>query len=271
MTREQNFQYEMFVRVRDYGIAERDLFPESSTGGLAFARVTAAVAAIDEALKNRALASRTAVAVKAETREALFDYMKDVAQCGRRVTRTEPGRSPFRMPRRRTLAVGLSAARAMIEEARKRQDQFVELGLPPALISDFQELVDRLQYAVDYRISGEALRRQAREGLKTALAQGLDVIRDLDVVVMMATRQDPTEFAVYQSARYIEGPRRRSRTAEKPAVAGQAEEASDRKAAARRRRSRAARRRRAKVARHCRHGRVRPKDGDGDESQGTGH
>src|SRR4029078_5882861 len=94
MTREQNFQYEMFVRVRDYGIKQRGLFPESSTGGRAFARLTATMAALDEHLKNRALASQAARGVKAQTREALFDYMRDVAQAGRRVTRAEPGSSP---------------------------------------------------------------------------------------------------------------------------------------------------------------------------------
>src|SRR4051794_11088710 len=94
MTREQNFQYEMFVRVRDYGIEQHGLFPEPSTGGRAFARLTATMAAIDEHLKNRALGSATAGGVKAATRAALFDYMKGFAQVGRRVTRPEPGRSP---------------------------------------------------------------------------------------------------------------------------------------------------------------------------------
>ena len=46
MNRNQRFRYEMFVRVRSFGVANRDQFPESSTGGKALALVEAAVAAI---------------------------------------------------------------------------------------------------------------------------------------------------------------------------------------------------------------------------------
>ena len=40
-------QYEMFVRVRDFGLAQGDRFPESTLGGDAFAAVDAAVDALN--------------------------------------------------------------------------------------------------------------------------------------------------------------------------------------------------------------------------------
>ena len=58
MTRRQRYRYEMFVRVRDFGRASQDLFPASSTGGQAFGRVIAAVAAIEDHLTKRDLARR---------------------------------------------------------------------------------------------------------------------------------------------------------------------------------------------------------------------
>ena len=205
MTREQRFKYKMFVRVRDYGAAHTELFPESSTGGRTFARVTAAVAAIDEHLKNGVVATAEARKVKAATRAAVFDYMKTVALAARRVTRPEPGASPFRMPRRRSLKAEIATARAFIEEAEKRQDLFVGFGLPPSFLSDFRALVGDLQQAVDVRLNSKTGRRQARAGIRTTLAQGLEAIRDLDAIVAIATRQDPVAFAAWQSARHIEG------------------------------------------------------------------
>lgn len=205
MTREQRFRYEMFVRVRDFGAAHQDLFPESSTGSQTFARVTAAVAAIDEYQKNHVLGLAEARRVKAATRAAVFDYMKAIAQAARRVTRPEPGENPFRLPRRRTLARELATARAFIEEAAGRQDAFVRFGLPPGFISEFRALVDQLQQAVDVRLSSKTVRRHARAGIETAVSDGLDAVRDLDVVVTLATRQDPTRFAAWHAARHIEG------------------------------------------------------------------
>ena len=220
MTRNQRFKYEMFVRVRDYGTAHTELFPESSTGGQTFAQVTATVAAIDEHLKNRVLATAEARRVKAATRAAVFDYMKTIALAARRVTRRETGTSPFRMPRRRSFKVEISTARAFIEEAERRRDQFLRLGLPETFISDFRARVDALQQAVDVRLNSKTMRRQARAGIQTSLAEGLEAIRDLDAIMAIATRQDHVAFAAWQSARRIEGQRTSSSGAVKPPVAG---------------------------------------------------
>ena len=80
-----------------------------------------------------------------------------------------------------------------------------------------------------------------REGQRTfryaSLSAGLDIIRDLDVVVMRATRHDPVEFDVYQAARRIEGQRSSSREKEKPPAVAPEGEASDRKTARKRRRN----------------------------------
>ena len=219
MKREQRFRSEMFVRVRDYGTAHKDLFPESSTGGHKFAQVTAAVAAIDGHLENRVVADADARGVKAEPREVVFAYRKTLAQAGRRITRPEAGQSRFRMPRRRTLKAEISTARVFIEEAAQRQEQFVKLGLPPTFISDFTRLVDTFQQVVDARLSSKTVRREALAGIDSTLARGLDVIRDLDIVVAIATQQDPNLFASYQSARRIDGLSPSSRkAAEPPAV-----------------------------------------------------
>jgi hypothetical protein len=86
-----------------------------------------------------------------------------------------------------------------------RHHQFIQLGLPPTFLSDFQALVDGLQRAVDVRLSSKTVRGLAQAGIADTLRQGLDVIRDLDAIVAVATRQDPVRFAAWRSARRIEG------------------------------------------------------------------
>lgn len=205
MTRDQRFRYEMFVRVRDFGAARTALFPESSRSGQTFARVAAAVAAIEEHRKNHVVATAEARRVKAATRAAVFDYMKTIALAARRVTRPDVRESPFRVPRRRNLERELATARAFIEEAEKRRGEFVGFGLPPTFIGDFRVLVDNLQQAVNVRLSSKTVRREASTGTRTTLVRGFDAIRDLDVLVAMATREDPTTFAAWSAARRIEG------------------------------------------------------------------
>ncbi len=56
------------------------------------------------------------------------------------------------------------------------------------------------------RPSSRTVRRKAQAGIATALAEGLDAARDLDVIVAIATRQaGPTTYAGWTSARRIEG------------------------------------------------------------------
>lgn len=210
MDRDQRFRYEMFVRVRDFGAAHRELFPESSVGGQLFTEVAAAVAAIEEHLTKHALGAAGARRVKTMTRRAVSERMKTLALVGRRVARPEMAVDPFRLPRRRSIAVQVSAARAMLQEAEKRQDEFVRFGLPPTFLGDFRTAIDDLQQAAEMRVNSNTVRREATAGLETTLANGLEVIRDLDAVVTVTTRNNPVVFAAWQAARHIEGLRRSS-------------------------------------------------------------
>jgi hypothetical protein len=206
MTRQQRFKYEMFVRVRDFGTAHAALFPEASKGGKAFARVLSAVAAIDEHAKNHVLGRAEARRIKEATRESVFEYLKTIAAAARRVTRVESSVNPFVLPTRRSLAAELATARAFMEAAATRRAEFEQFGLPATFISDFRALVDQLRQAADVRLSSKTVCRKAQAGIATALDQGLDAARDLDVIVAIATRQsDPTTFAAWTSARRIEG------------------------------------------------------------------
>jgi hypothetical protein len=205
MNRNQRYKHEMLVRVRDFGVAHSELFPESSPGGDKFAQVTAAVAAIDEHLKNRALGKAGARGVKPFTRATVFSYLKTLAKAARRITRTERDVNPFLLPRRRTLKVEVATARAFLEEAEKRQAQFVGIGLPPTFISDFRALVNELEQAVDTRLNSKTMRGHAQAGIAAAVRQGLEIVRDLDVIVEIAMRQNEVLAATWRTARRIEG------------------------------------------------------------------
>lgn len=223
MTKEQRFRYEMFVRVCDFGVAHAALFPEASRGGQALARVGAAIREVDEHTKNHVLGRAVGRRIKAETRAAVFEYLKMIAAVAQRMARSEPGVSPFLLPTHRSLAGELSTARAFIEAAATRQAEFEQFGLPPTFIGDFQALVEQLQQAVNVRLGSRTLRRKAMAGIRTALAHGLDAICELHIIVSIATRQDPTTFEAWTSARRVRAsgpapsnrwsrPRRRSRS-----------------------------------------------------------
>lgn len=205
MNKSQRYRYEMFGRVSGFGADHQDLFPEPSTAREWFKQVAAAVAAIDGYLKQRVLARTEARRVKAATRVAVYEYMKTIAHVARRIVRGESGENPFAMPGRRTIQAVLSTARAFVDEATKRQEQFVRYGLPPAAIGEFQALVDTLQRAAMTKQTSRTSRDEVQAAIQSTLEHGLEVIRDLDAAVAVATREDPVRLAAWRTARRIEG------------------------------------------------------------------
>lgn len=222
MKKVQRFKYEMFVRVRDFGAEHASLFPEGTIGGQAFARVLAAADAFEEQLKQHVLGQGEARRIKAATRDAVFDQLKTIAAAARRLTRAEAGANPFQLPSRRNLASVLSTARAFMQSAESRKAEFEKFGLPPTFIADFGAQVDKLQQAADVRLSAKTARGRAQAGIERALADGLDAVRDLDVVVAIATRQaDRLTYAAWTAARRIEG-QNRAAAVEEAAAASEA-------------------------------------------------
>lgn len=154
MTQVQKRKYETFVRVRDYGMAHKELFPESSQGGQAFGQM----ATIDDLLEARMLARAEARRVKSTTRAMASESLKTIAHAARRAARPETENHPFHIPRRRSLTVVIATARTFIDAARKQQELFARFDLPPAFISDLEQLTDALQRNVDDRLSSKSTR-----------------------------------------------------------------------------------------------------------------
>ncbi|MCC7010425.1 MAG: hypothetical protein IT184_16570 [Acidobacteria bacterium] len=205
MTRTQRYKHEMLVRVRDFGIAHRDRFPGSSTGGELFDQVAAVVQTIDAHLRGRLLGETGGRRISPRTRALVRARMKTIARAGRRVTREERRPNPFRLPARRTLKVDVATARVFVEEARTREEAFGRFGLPQSYFSAFAALVDELEQAIDARLSSKTVRGHAKAGGTVAVRQGLELVRDLDVIVEVATQQDPALADAWKTARHIEG------------------------------------------------------------------
>jgi hypothetical protein len=205
MTKNQRYQHEMLVRVRDFGTAHAGLFPESSPGGGKFAQVTTVVGTIEEHMKNRVLGHAGTRGVDTTTRAKVFDYMRTLAQAARQISRRRRSQVPFVLPRLRRLKVEVTTARAFLEEAGKRQAEFVAMGLPETFVSDFKALVDELDQAVNGRLTGKTMRGQARVGIADALRKGMHLVGDLDVIVAIAAREDDVVAATWRIARRVEG------------------------------------------------------------------
>ena len=205
MIKTQRLRYEMFVRVRNFGTSNREVFPEASVAGQRFGQVAAVVANITAQLVRRADARAETRKVKDTTRVAVLNHLRAIASTGRRAAGGETVPHPFRMPSRRSTTAVITTARLFMEEADARKEQFVALGMPATFLADFQKAVEDLERAVEVQQDSRAARKKAQAAIETDLARGYNVIRDLDVTVANALRDDPVRLGQWQGARRVEG------------------------------------------------------------------
>ena len=71
MTVLETRRYAMLARIRDFGEVHRDLFPESSEGGQAFATVAAAVTKLGTHTRSRMTSTREGQRARVAARDAL--------------------------------------------------------------------------------------------------------------------------------------------------------------------------------------------------------
>lgn len=205
MTRQQRYELEMLQRVREFGTTHRQLFPESSVGGEALRTVTRAVADIEAHLVAKLRAEEEGRKVKTAARAAVHQRLLDIARTARGMVGADPGLdNKFRMPKVKNDSALLAAARVFVDEAEKVKDRLVSLNLPPSFITDLSEAADAFEQATRGRLAGRSNLAAARAGVTTAVTQGLDAVRLLDVVVTNALKHDPTLLAAWTRDRHID-------------------------------------------------------------------
>jgi hypothetical protein len=155
-------RYDMLKRVCDFGTGHADAFPTSSLGGKMFARVVAAVAALDEHAAARVSndgAVRDGARAKSAARDTLRDALGAISGTALALAIDTPGLGEkFRLRNTRTDQAILNAARAFAQGASAYAAAFVAHGLAPTFRKDLDAAIGGFEAA----IRGDAASRNAQ-------------------------------------------------------------------------------------------------------------
>src|SRR5262245_62046920 len=118
MTTRQYRQYLMLVRVRDFGDAHKQQFPEGSEGNQAFGVVAAAVAQIQSFNKAATNARRLSQKERLAAKFALSTLIVAIARSAQVMAKTVVGADArFPLPTRQSAVAVLETGRIFVEEA----------------------------------------------------------------------------------------------------------------------------------------------------------
>jgi len=229
MTRKERTRYEALLRVRDFGAAHVELFPESSRGGQAFAEVGAAVEAFETSATSKIGAAKDGRREKAVARAAVKDAMRAIARTARSVRpRLSKGENKLLMPDNTSDAALLRAAEDFVKEGTKNAELLIALGLPSTFVADLVKAVDAFEKARTERHSGRRSVRGAQIEMTAALSRGAVALATLDAVVINLIGKDPGLSAAWDRDRRIVGDKARKRNIPAaPTAADGAGKASD--------------------------------------------
>jgi hypothetical protein len=214
MNEDERRQYEMLVRVRDFGGGYGDLFPASSVARRNFAAVAAAVAELDaQELAHMAASVSARAERKTMEREALLARLQAINQTARVLAEEAPGLDlHFEVPSPATDQMLLTTGRKFARDAEPLSSRFVAHGMAATFVADLRALVDSFERALRDQGAGREGRRAARARTRAALASGLAAVRSLDAIVTNHLRDDVVTRTVWERDRRIVHRERAKRT-----------------------------------------------------------
>lgn len=205
MNSKERRQYEMLVRVRDFGNTHRNLFTTSTVAQEMFAAVGTAVAELTATDMKKMSASVSARADrKVTSRKALIDLLQKAGQLVK-VLRAE-GRAmpPFEVPDSKSDQALLTAGRQLAVDAAAFDAEFSGHGMGAAHIA---ETTAAFETAANDQGMNRADHIAARTRIHDLLAAAVRHVRRLDLIVRNELAHDNVAQTVWQQARRLQDPR----------------------------------------------------------------
>ena len=205
MTKRQYRQYEMLVRVRNFGDAQKAHFAEGSEGARAFEAITTAVAEIKAFGNAKLTARRVSKKEKLAAKRALASRIWAIARSARIMAKSVPGAdAKFPLPTRQSDVAVLQTGHLFLTEAEPVKDDFIRYGLRPTFMEELQQAVARFEETIAGRAAGKAEAVVAQKGIRSTLRQAVDTVMSLDVLVANALGDDDDVMNAWKTDRHVE-------------------------------------------------------------------
>jgi hypothetical protein len=216
----ENRRHLMFVRVREFGEAHSADFAASSLGRQLFADLSALITQIDSQAATEASTrgqARQQTQSRSHSRAALREDLEAISRTARAMADVDPGlEDKFRVPRGNNDQLLLNAARAFRADAAPLADRFIQHEMPEDFLADLDGDIAAMETAIGNQASHVSGHVSARAAVDDSIAQGVDIVRKLDVIVRNKFSSNPAVLAEWTSASHTERSPRRTQPSAPP-------------------------------------------------------
>jgi len=210
-------RYEMLMRVRDFGAAQKSLFPAKTLAGQMMATITATVQELSQHAASQASgvgAAREATSSKAASRATLRDDLDAISRTARALAIDIPGLDDkFCLPRGQSDQLLLSVARAFAQDAAPLADDFIKHEMPATFLDDLHIAINNFEKAFSDHVTGKETHVAASAGIDAAMEKGVLALQRLDAIVHNKLHDHRAMLSAWQRACHVERSRGRAKAA----------------------------------------------------------
>lgn len=200
--------YETFVRVDGFGESRPASFPAGSRGRELFAELKGIIAELAghaEAQASQRSAAAQGTVGRDAARKSLRAGVEAIRRTARALAFTTPGLDRrFSLPRGNNDQALLTTARSFLAEAEPLKAEFIRNELPADFLEGLAAQIQSFEQNIAVQNRSLGARVTATSAIKSAVARGLAVLRQLDVVVRNKFAAEPATIAAWESASHTE-------------------------------------------------------------------
>jgi hypothetical protein len=198
----------MFVRVREFGTARREMFPAASSAGKLFAAVAAAAAGLEQQLSSTPGGRgtpREGTTSKAMARQALRRRLSTIATLARALALDAPDiADKFKLPLNSGDDRLLVVARAFAANSRPFAKLFIAHDMPSNFLTALTGEIDALAEAMVQGRVGLEKAKTMRGDIDATIDKGQRAVAKLNAIVRGRLQDDRTALASWDEARRID-------------------------------------------------------------------
>jgi hypothetical protein len=205
MTGIERRQYEMLVRVRNFGETHHALFESSPVAQQTFAAVGVAIDDLSAADMKKMAASASARADRREAaRRTLRELLQNVALLGRTLRAEGRTLPAFDLPRSKSAVMLLTAGRQFAVDVQPFEADFAGHGMGAAQIASTTAAFEQ---AMNTQGTSRTEHVAARAHIRGLVAAAVRSVRRLDLIVANDLRDNQVIQAQWKQLRRLEDPR----------------------------------------------------------------
>lgn len=198
---------EMLKQVKDFGIAHAASFADGSLGKQLFDSMTPIVTELENKGASQISGRNSAqniAAVKASVREDLREMLAAINRTARvMAVETPEFEAKFRLPRNINDQKLLNAARAFVLDATPLKDHFIRHEMQADFLNQLTQLVSSFDQATSQKTAAVGTHVAARLTIDENIERGLQLVRQLDVILRNKFNGDPVTLSAWTRASHV--------------------------------------------------------------------